>query len=149
MATKNYIARNNYDGNNVFEITADSVESAAVEVLGRLGWSLSEPSNNNFVNSVEKENRELREKVEMYENFLHRINSFVVLADNEGVKELVMNADRWSYAHRVGNGELSDEEQEQLIKSAFLKLCDTPEADAKISARQKAYMASKTQTNQN
>ena len=40
------------------------------------------------------------------------------------MKRLINNACNWSYAHRVGNGELSDEEQSKIIEEAFHKLCE-------------------------
>jgi hypothetical protein len=85
----------------------------------------------------------LKEKVKMYEDFLHKINMFVICCDNDGVAELVRNADNWSYTHRCGNGELSDRQQKQLINNAFWKLCDTPEADKKTKKRQELYMKRK------
>jgi hypothetical protein len=81
-----------------------------------------------------------KEKIEMYEAFLHKINSFIVSCNNDGIRELVENADNWSYCHRVGNGELSDRVQQQLINNAFWKLCDTPKADKVTQERQKAWM---------
>lgn len=65
-----------------------------------------------------------KQKIEMYENFLHRINLACVSGNNETIKKLVANADNWSYAHRVGNGELSDRDQDRLITNAFWKLLD-------------------------
>jgi hypothetical protein len=81
----------------------------------------------------------LKQKVEMYENFLHKINCFIVSCNNDGIKELVENADNWSYAHRVGNGEPSDREQQRIINNAFWKLLDTPKADKDTKERQKAW----------
>ena len=82
----------------------------------------------------------LEEKAEMYENFLHKINSFVICGENEGIRELVKNADDWSYAHSVGNGEHSDRKQQQIINKAFWKLLDTPSADENIRKRQRAFL---------
>jgi hypothetical protein len=87
-------------------------------------------------------NPTLKEKVTIYEEFLHKINMFCITCNNEGIKELVANADNWSYAHRCGNGELSDKKQQELINNTFWKLCDTPEADEKTKERQKAYSES-------
>ena len=81
----------------------------------------------------------LKEKVAMYERFLHAINMCVTCANNDGVRELVSNADKFSYSHRRGNGELSDREQQQLINAAFWKLCETPETDQATAERKKAY----------
>jgi len=82
----------------------------------------------------------LREKVKMYESYLHKINSFIICCDNEGIAELVNNADNWSYSHRVGNGELSDRKQQQAINNAFWRLCDTPKSDIATKKRQKVYV---------
>ena len=81
----------------------------------------------------------LKEKVSQYESFLHKINSFIVSCNNDGIRELVQNADIWSYSHRVGNGEPSDREQQRMINNAFLKLLDTPEADKASKERQQKY----------
>jgi hypothetical protein len=80
-----------------------------------------------------------KEKILQYESFLHKINSFIVSCNNDGIKELVENADNFSYSHRVGNGELSDREQQRLINNAFWKLLDTPKADKDSEERQKAW----------
>ena len=81
----------------------------------------------------------IEEKIEMYEKFLHKINMCCISMNNNAIKELVENADIWSYNHRRGNGELSDEEHQKLIDSAFWKLCDTPRSDAEREKMQKAY----------
>ena len=81
----------------------------------------------------------LKEKVQQYESFLHRINSFIICSCNEGIAELVQNADNWSYAHRVGNGENSDAQQERIINNTFWKLCDTPKTDAATKDRRDKY----------
>ena len=84
-------------------------------------------------------NPTLKEKVAQYESYLHKINMFIVSCNNEGIKELIQNADVWSYAHRISNGELSDKQQQQAINNAFCKLLDTPEADKASTERQRKY----------
>ena len=64
----------------------------------------------------------LEQKVEQYEQFLHDINMMLIVGNTEGIQRLINNADRWSYMHRVGNGELSEEEQQKLIDKAFWNL---------------------------
>lgn len=71
----------------------------------------------------------------MYEAFLHKISMACTCMDNLAIQELVQNADSWSYAHRQGNGMLSDKEQQELINSKFFKLCDTPEAVKALNER--------------
>jgi hypothetical protein len=84
----------------------------------------------------------LKQKVAQYEAFLHKINMACICMDNLAIQELVQNADAWSYAHRQGNGELSDKEQQDLINAKFMKLLDTPKADkAREEMRQKRTKA--------
>ena len=52
-----------------------------------------------------------KEKIEIYEAFLHAINMAVVCCNNERIRELVENADSWSYAHRCGEFMTDDERQ--------------------------------------
>ena len=80
----------------------------------------------------------LKQKVDMYESYLHKINMLVTSCDNEGISELVHNADMWSYAHRKGEC-VSDKTRNQMITSVFWKLCDTPEADKASAKRQRKY----------
>jgi len=80
----------------------------------------------------------LKQKVEMYENFLHKINIFIISGNNDGIKELVNNADNWSYAHRSGEF-LTDRQRRKMINDMFQKLCDTPNADKITKERQKAW----------
>lgn len=65
-----------------------------------------------------------KEKIEMYENFLHAINMYCTCCAHEKIGKLVQNADMWSYAHRMGNGELLEEEQNELIASKFWRLLE-------------------------
>jgi hypothetical protein len=80
----------------------------------------------------------LKEKVALYESYLHKINMFVVSCNNDGIAELVQNADIWSYAHRRGEC-ITDKQRDQMIANAFWKLCDTPEADKAAAERQLKY----------
>ena len=68
-------------------------------------------------------NLTLKEKVKVYEQLLHNIqlNAEVVM-NNDNVRQLISNICRWSYSHRVGNGELSEQEQDEVINKAFYKL---------------------------
>ena len=85
-----------------------------------------------------------KEKILQYEKFLHKINMFCISCNNEGIKELVENADIWSYAHRRGEF-VADAQRDKIINSAFWKLCDTPEADKLTKERQKAYTKAQKQ----
>lgn len=65
------------------------------------------------------------EKVYMYEGLLHDIQMFsAVVMDGKKVGKLIDNINSWSYAHRCGNGEYSEEEQQAIIDKAFKKLRD-------------------------
>lgn len=89
----------------------------------------------------------LKEKVAMYEDYLHRMNMCIICSNDEGMGELIGNADNWSYQHRRGNGELSEREQQKAINEAFWKLCDTPNADKIVAERQKKYEEAKKELN--
>lgn len=66
----------------------------------------------------------LKQKVKQYEEFLHKINLGVVCGRSDIIQKLVANADKWSYCHRVGNGEITEKQQEKIINKSFWKLCD-------------------------
>lgn len=69
-----------------------------------------------------------KEKIAKYEQFLHQLQLYAEVTLNpEGVRKLISNACSWSYAHRRGNGEYSEKEQQAIIDKAFHKLCDTGE----------------------
>ena len=62
----------------------------------------------------------LKEKVAVYEDLLHSIQLHAeVTMDEAKVRELVNRICRWSYAHRQGNGELSEAQQTAAIDHAF------------------------------
>lgn len=88
---------------------------------------------------MNKKNPTLKEKVKMYEDFLHKINISVMCCDNLAIQELVHNADMWSYMHRCGNGEPSEKEQQRMVNEIFWKLCDTPKSEKEVEERQKKY----------
>jgi len=64
-----------------------------------------------------------KQKIAKYEELLHKIqlNAEVCLND-ENMRRLISNICDWSYAHRRGNGELTDEEQQNCIDKCFNKL---------------------------
>lgn len=64
-----------------------------------------------------------KQKIEMYEALLHDIQMFANVAmDPEIVGDLISNICAWSYAHRCGNGELTDRQQQAIITRNFWKL---------------------------
>lgn len=62
------------------------------------------------------------EKLRIYESFFHRINLFRVTMNNDKIATAISLIDAWSYAHRQGNGALSEEEQNNLINNIILKM---------------------------
>lgn len=64
----------------------------------------------------------MRKKIAQYEDFLHAINYAVTAGNSARIKQLVDNAFRWGYAHRCGNGEYTDEEQQRIIDKAAANL---------------------------
>jgi hypothetical protein len=67
--------------------------------------------------------RELAERVEVYEGVLHDIQLLSSVAYNPVLLgRLIETVNKWSYAHRVGNGQLSDQEQAAIVNVQFLKL---------------------------
>ena len=67
----------------------------------------------------------LKARIQKYEEFLHAINTYAaIVIDGEKVRKLIDNACSWSYAHRVGNGEYTDREQQDIIDSRFDRLTD-------------------------
>ena len=69
----------------------------------------------------------LKEKVKMYEQFLHDVQMYSVCGRGDLIQALVNNACSWSYAHRVGNGEYSDKEQDKIVTTNFWKLTIVPD----------------------
>jgi hypothetical protein len=67
--------------------------------------------------------RELAERVEVYEGVLHDIQLLSSVAHNPALLgRLIETVNRWSRAHHVGNGQLSDREQAAIVNVQFLKL---------------------------
>lgn len=64
-----------------------------------------------------------KEKIKMYEALLHDIQMCREVSMNgERLNTLLDNICRWSYAHRVGNGMISEERQQEIVDVAFEKL---------------------------
>lgn len=64
-----------------------------------------------------------KQKINKYEELLHTIQMYTeVTMDNQKLNALIRNICRWSYAHRVGNGMYTEEQQNEIIKTEFDKL---------------------------
>jgi hypothetical protein len=68
-----------------------------------------------------------KEKIEMYEKLLHDIDLSCSVGRTDLLEILLGNINSWSYAHRCGNGEYSEKEQNQLIYKKFWKLATIPD----------------------
>jgi hypothetical protein len=60
-------------------------------------------------------------KIRGYEKTLHLL-SLYMLTGSEKMRDLLSTINDWSYSHRVGNGEFTDEEQQEIIDFAFERL---------------------------
>jgi hypothetical protein len=75
---------------------------------------------NHEVERYEGELRILREKVEVYEDVLHSLQLYAaVTGDQAAIAHVLSITCDWSYAHRSGNGELSEEEQANRVRYHF------------------------------
>lgn len=64
----------------------------------------------------------LREEQDVFHKIMHIANLANITGKTDHMAKIVQAMDSWSYAHRRGNGELSDREQQQCVNSAFWKL---------------------------
>jgi hypothetical protein len=56
-----------------------------------------------------------KQRLAAYEHFFHVISMNCTAMNNDRIRDAVSLIDNWSYAHRVGNGELSDYETRKMI----------------------------------
>jgi hypothetical protein len=78
---------------------------------------------NNETEKYVGELNSLREKVEVYETMLHAIQiSSEVTGDSPAITHMIDIINSWSYAHRQGNGELTEKEQLALVRYQFERL---------------------------
>lgn len=67
-----------------------------------------------------------KEKIKQYESLLHDLHfASTVGMNHKRVMELLNQISNWSYAHRVGNGEHTETQQQKIINRAFWKLGDS------------------------
>jgi predicted NAD/FAD-binding protein len=62
------------------------------------------------------------ERLKIYENFFHQVNVYCITMNNEKLQDAVGLISSWSYAHRVGNGELSDSQQRKRVENVINKM---------------------------
>ena len=78
---------------------------------------------NHEVERYEGELRILREKREVYEDLLHSLQMYAaVTLDQAAIAHALSIICDWSYAHRQGNGELTEEQQDNLVRKHFDRL---------------------------
>jgi len=63
-----------------------------------------------------------KEKVAIYEHVFHLTNIYRTGGSYDDMKKILDAIDMWSYAHRCGNGEYSDKEQQEIIDKATDRL---------------------------
>ena len=65
----------------------------------------------------------MHEKIEVYEALLHDLyfHSTVTMR-HDAVMDCLNRIGAWSYAHRQGNGEFSEKEQQELVDHHFWNL---------------------------
>lgn len=56
-----------------------------------------------------------RQRLHTYEQMMHKISLYVTVMNAEKIQEAIQLMDSWSYAHRSGNGELSEHQQQQRV----------------------------------
>ena len=66
--------------------------------------------------------QDMQEKIEVYESLLHSMQACMVSSNHTRLDVMLDLIWDWSYAHRSGNGELSDEEQAERVEKAFMKI---------------------------
>ena len=64
------------------------------------------------------------EKLAVYERFFHKISLAVLSQNQKSLQEALHIIDSWSYAHRMGNGELSEKEQEKAVEVRIKQMSD-------------------------
>jgi hypothetical protein len=64
-------------------------------------------------------------KVRVYEALFHQIQLFSAVAMNPAeMQKIIGLIDSWSYAHRRGNGEYNEDEQQALVDAAFGRMAE-------------------------
>lgn len=65
-----------------------------------------------------------KDELMIYRKFFHRISVYCGTMNNDKVTEGVTLINRWSFAHRSGNGELSEYEQKQRVNNVIIQMDD-------------------------
>lgn len=62
---------------------------------------------------------EVEDELAILKEFLHNLHIAYFTGNSEKVKEGLNLISLWSYGHRAGNGTLSEEELEQILKQSL------------------------------
>jgi hypothetical protein len=79
----------------------------------------------------------LKQKIDIYEQYLCKISDYYTQSENDGIKELLNNADRWNHA-RKEQLQYLDQQTKRLFDWTERTLYKTPETDRKIRHRERA-----------
>lgn len=63
-----------------------------------------------------------KQKILIYEGFLHDINLALLICDQKMLNKLIKNANEWSLAHRTRDGEYTEKERREIISAKFWEL---------------------------
>lgn len=63
-----------------------------------------------------------KQRKEIYEDFLHKVALVAQIHNQAKITEGLKIIQDWSYAHRVGNGEYSDWEQQKIVDKVIAKM---------------------------
>jgi hypothetical protein len=62
------------------------------------------------------------EKIKIYESIFHHLQYCMVSGNDERIREILQVISDWSYAHRAGNGELTDSEIKRNINRQVTRM---------------------------
>lgn len=70
----------------------------------------------------------LKRQVDIFHKFMNIVNIASISGKSDRLKLCLEKMNNWSYAHRMGNGQFTDSEQDQLVYHAFEELAKTVES---------------------
>lgn len=65
-----------------------------------------------------------KDRLKIYESFFHKINSAVLTFNHDKIATAIKLIDDWGYAHRVGNGEPTQRQQQAIVDRVVNKMKD-------------------------
>lgn len=66
----------------------------------------------------------LREEQEVFHSIMHIASIASTCGRDDHLRRIIFAMDDWSYAHRRGNGEPTERQQQQMVNHAFWRLKD-------------------------